>query len=253
MRSYQSFSLIITSIFTLIFLWWIISLFYRPEFLPNPFSVFTRVGSLFLSGDFYYHMYRTLFRIVIGFTIAMILSSVIGVAMGISKYVEKFLEIEVIIGLSVPALCWAAISIMWFGLKDSSAIFAIVVLTSPMIIVNILQGMKALDKEIIEMGNAFKANKKMIILHIVLPQLGPYILSSIRYGLGLAWKVVVIAEMMGLSNGIGYKISFWFGLFSMRDVLAWTISFTLIMVVIEYGIIGRIEKKLMVWRPGTIF
>jgi len=253
MRRYRSTILVVASILTVIFIWWIVSLFYRPEFLPSPFSVFQTVVKLFATGKFFFHMYKTLIRILIGFTLAMVLSTFLGVVMGISKYVEKFFEAEVLIGLTIPALCWAAISIMWFGLKDASAIFAIIALITPMITVNILQGMKALDKDVIEMGKAFKSNKKMIIQHIVLPQLVPYFFASIRFGLGLAWKVVVIAEMMGLSNGIGYMISFWFGLFSMKDVLAWTISFTLVMFVIEYGIIRSFEKRFTRWRPVTAF
>ena len=253
MGKYRSISLVASSILAVIFLWWIISLFYRPEFLPSPILVFQAVVKLFATGKFFFHMYKTVIRIVIGFTLAMVISTILGVIMGISKHVEKFFEAIVLIGLTIPALCWAAISIMWFGLKDASAIFAITALITPMITVNILQGMKALDKDVIEMGKVFKANKKMIVQHIVLPQLVPYFFASIRFGLGLAWKVVVIAEMMGLSNGIGYMISFWFGLFSMKDVLAWTISFTLVMFVIEYGIVRNFEKRLTHWRPVTVF
>lgn len=253
MGKYRSIGLVVTSILAVIFVWWIISLFYRPEFLPSPFLVFQVVVKLFATGEFFFHMYKTVIRIAIGFTLAMVISTILGVIMGISRHVEEFFEAEVLIGLTIPALCWAAISIMWFGLKDASAIFAITALITPMITVNILQGMKTLDKDVIEMGRAFEVNKKMIVQHIVLPQLVPYFFASTRFGLGLAWKVVVIAEMMGLSNGIGYMISFWFGLFSMKDVLAWTISFTLVMFVIEYGIIRNFEKRLTRWRPVAVF
>lgn len=199
-------------------------------------------------GDFLYHMSKTMIRVLIGFACSMILSLVAGVCMGIWKNVEQFMEPGVLIGLTIPALCWAAISVMLFGLSEITAVFTIVVLVTPMITVNILAGMKALDRDLTEMARAFGAGRKLIIREIVVPQLLPYLVAGMRFGLALSWKVVVIAEMMGLSNGIGYQISYSFGVFSMRDVLAWTLSFTGIMFVIEYGIIGRLEKRWSRWR-----
>jgi len=246
---YISLLLLTLSIFGFITIWWILSLFFKPEFFPSPFLVFGEVKSIFVMGDFFKHMGKTLVRIILGFSISMILSLFLGIIMGKSYYVEKLLEPEILIGLTIPALAWSIISIMWFGLKDTAAVFAIVMLITPMITVNILQGVKNLDKSLIEMGMSFKANKKMILREIVIPQLMPYILAGSRFGLGLAWKVVVIAEMLGLTNGIGYMIAFWFGMFSMKGVLAWTLSFTIVMFILEYGILAPLEKKWAQWRP----
>jgi NitT/TauT family transport system permease protein len=198
-------------------------------------------------------MYYTLLRIVSGFALAMLISLALGVAMGSSRYVEKFFEAEILVGLTIPALAWAVISIMWFGLKDFAAIFAITVLITPAITLNVVQGMKNLDKSLIEMAKAFEADRTLVIRSIVIPQLLPYLFAATRFGLGLAWKTVVIVEMLGLSNGIGYMIAFWFGMFSMKDILAWTLSFTLVMLAFEYGLLGRLEKWAMRWRPTISF
>jgi len=183
----------------------------------------------------------------------MLISIILGVAMGRSRYVEKFFEAEILVGLTIPALAWAVLSIMWFGLKDFAAIFAITVLITPVITLNVVQGMKNLDKGLLEMAKVFGSNKRLVIRSIVIPQLLPYLFAAARFGLGLAWKSVVIVEMLGLSNGIGYMIAFWFGMFSMKDVLAWTLAFTLIMLMFEYGLLGPLEKWAMRWRPTISF
>ena len=172
--------------------------------------------------------------------------------MSTGKKIEAFLETYVLVGLTIPALAWSIISVMWLGLNDFAAIFAIVVLTVPMITLNIAQGIKNIDKQLLEMAEVFRSTKRVTFRKIVLPQLLPYILSSSRYGLGLAWKTVVIVEMLGLTDGIGYMIAHWFSLFSMKKVIAWTFLFTAIMLVVEYGVFARIENRLMKWRPKII-
>ena len=118
-----------------------------------------------------------------------------------------------------------------------------------MITVNIWEGAKAIDKELLEMGIAFKADRGMIVKDIILPQLVPYLFASIRYGFALAWKMVVVAEMLGQNKGIGFMMNYSFGVFSMEGVLAWTIAFTMVMIILEYAIFRLLERRATRWRP----
>jgi NitT/TauT family transport system permease protein len=188
-------------------------------------------------------------RVFVGFIIAFALSTILAIAMGTNKLIEKFFELWVVIGLTIPGLAWAIISLIWFGITEMSAIFAILVIISPMITVTILEGVKALDLDLLDMARIFRASKWLIIKDIIIPQLIPYFLSATRFGLAFAWKVVVISELLGLSNGIGYMINYSYGLFSMIGVLAWTISFTIIMFLLEFILIRPAEKKVTRWRP----
>jgi NitT/TauT family transport system permease protein len=190
----------------------------------------------------------TMMRVLVGFSCALALSLAIGIAMGVWRSVETFLEPGVLIGLTIPALCWTAIAVMLLGLGEGPAIFSIIVLVTPMITVNVLAGMKALDRQLIEMAKAFGANRRVILREVVFPQLLPYVLAGSRYGLGLSWKVVVIAEMMGLSSGIGYQIAFSYGMFSLAKVFAWTVSFSAVMFGIEYGLMRPLEKRWTKWQ-----
>ena len=90
-----------------------------------------------------------------------------------------------------------------------------------------------------------------IIRKIIFPQLLPHILASMRYALGICWKICTTVELIGMSSGVGYQLNYWFGLFSMAQVFAWTLLFLLVMFAIEYLLFKPLEKRLTRWRTGV--
>ncbi len=239
-----------SSVAAILIVWWVVSFFSPAAFIPGPYIVLAEVVKIFASGEFFVNMSHTLIRVIVGFVGAFLVSIVIGMLMGVNRNVEQFFEVEVLVGLTIPGLAWAMITLLWFGITEMAAISAIFLIVLPMITVNMWEGTKALDKEIVEMGMAFRASKGMLVRDVVLPQLVPYIFASIRFGFALAWKVVVLAEMLGQNTGIGYKVNESFGLFSMEGVLAWTISFTIIMIILEFGLVKLLERRATRWRPA---
>lgn len=229
--------------------WQLVSLFYSPTYLPGPVPVFQEIYKIIMSGEFVYHMFWTLERVVLGLLASFAVALVIGIAMGLNQYWEVVFDGPVLVGLTVPGLAWSIIGLMLFGLSEATQIFAIFMVVTPILAVNLWEGTKAIDKKLIEMALVFRAPKRTIIKKVVLPQLVPFGLAAVRLGLALAWKTVVIAETFGAANGIGYKIIQSRELLSMRGVLAWTLSFTLVMIILEFGLIKTVEAKLTAWRP----
>lgn len=233
--------------------WAAVARLFPPALLPGPAAVLGRVGTILVSGQFAFHMAHTLIRVGVGFVAAFVVSLAFGILMGVNRTAEKFFEIEVLIGLTVPSLAWAVVALMWFGISELAPIFTIFIVILPLITVNMWQGTKALDQDLNEMARAFRVTRAEIVREVVVPQLVPYLLASTRFGLSLAWKVAVIAEMLGISNGIGYMIHYAFGVFSMEEVLAWTISFTLVMIALEYGLLNPLEARITRWRRTVAF
>jgi NitT/TauT family transport system permease protein len=238
-----------TSILSMVVIWWLLSLISVKTVFPPPWTVFLEVWNILSTGEFLQHMIKTTIRILVGFTFSMVISFLISELMNKGEKLEAFIGTYVLIGLTIPALAWGIICVMWFGLNDLAAIIAIIVLTVPMIAFTLVQGIKAIDKKLLEMAEIYHARREMVIRKIILPQLLPSIFSSSRYGLGLAWKTVVIVEMLGLTDGIGYMIYHSFSVLNMKKVIAWTFLFTVIMLILEYGIIAPIENRLTKWRP----
>jgi NitT/TauT family transport system permease protein len=207
------------------------------------------VGSIVTSGSFLSEMGATLRRVGVGFGIAMLVSIPLGILMGTVKWLESFFEPPVILGLTMPGLVWAVMAIMFFGLNETSAYAAVAVTILPMLTISLWQGTKSIEKDLIDMSTVFHASAWSKVTDVILPQLISHILAAIRYGLGLAWKVVVVVEMFGFSNGVGYQVVRGFNIFSMKTVLAWAITFLVVMIVIEFGIIGCLESRVTRWRP----
>jgi NitT/TauT family transport system permease protein len=237
------------SIATLILIWWVLSLFFPPTLIPKPWDTFVEVGEIVTSGNFFSEMGATLRRVLGGFAIAMVVSVPLGILMGTLRSLESFFEPPVILGLTMPGLIWAVLMIMFFGLNETSAYAAVAVTIFPMLAISVWQGTKSIDKDLIDMSTVFHAGVWSKVVDVILPQLVSHLLAAIRYGLGLAWKVVVVVEMFGFSNGVGYQVARGFNVFSMKSVLAWAITFLVVMIVIEFGMIGYLERSVTRWRP----
>jgi NitT/TauT family transport system permease protein len=239
----------IGSIAAMIFVWWGMTLLFPPTLVPHPIETFGEVAAIMSTGDFFHEMGATLRRVGVGFGIAMLVAIPLGILMGTVRSLEHFFEPPVILGLTMPGLIWAVLAIMFFGLNETSAYAAVSITICPMLAISLWQGTKSIDKDLIDMSTAFHASPWSKIVDVILPQLISHILAAIRYGLGLAWKVVVVVEMFGFSNGVGYQVVRGFNTFSMKAVLAWAITFLIVMIIIEFGFIGWLENRVTRWRP----
>lgn len=219
--------------------------------LPGPIAVADRLVDVVLYEDFFRHTSATIYRVLVGLVLSVFLAVAVGVPMGRSRLFERFFETYVLLGLTVPGLAWALIAIMVFGIGNSAPIFAITVTATPMIVLNMWQGTKSIDRDLLQMAVAFRANRWDVFRHVVFPQIVPYVLAGTRLGFALAWKIVVISEMFGLSSGIGYALNINFSRFSIAGIIAWTVAFTVVMGLFEFLLFRPVEKRVTRWRPST--
>jgi NitT/TauT family transport system permease protein len=236
------------AVLSVVAVWWLLYLIY-PRLLPSPVSTVREAVRLVSDGTFFFHMYQSLRRVFVGFIVAMFFSVGVGIYMGTVVMGERFFQPLVVLGLTIPGLMWALIAVMLFGINEWSPYFAVTVTIFPMLVINIWAGVKSLDKELIDMSRVFHFTPWMKISQVIIPQLVPNIFAATRYGLGLAWKVVVVVEMFGTSNGVGYQVMKSYQVFNMEGVIAWTLTFVVAMIVIEYGAINFAERRLTAWRP----
>jgi len=241
----------IYSVAVLLAAWVGFSLVFSEQIIPGPIPVFEAIVDNMQSGDGLFHLYKTVSRVVLGLTMAMFLGTGLGLVMGLSIKGEKFFESWVMVGLTIPAVVYAIICLLWFGLNDSAAVIAIGITAFPAVAINMWQGVKDIDMQLIAMGKAFRLPTRDLIRKIVLPQTVPYVLAATRYALGISWKIATTVELIGMSSGVGYMLHYWFGLFSMTQVFAWTLTFVLVLLFIEYVLINPFEKRATAWRPAV--
>jgi NitT/TauT family transport system permease protein len=241
----------ILSVVALLAVWFVLSLIFSATIVPDPWVVGKAMLENLGSRQTFYHLYKTLLRVGFGLVLTMLLGVAIGTAMGLSRKGEVFLDAWVMVGLTVPAIVYSIICLLWFGLNDLAAIVAIGAAAFPAVAISIWQGIKGIDTQLVSMGHAFHLGKTAIVRKIIFPQLLPHILASMRYALGICWKICTTVELIGMSSGVGYMLNYWFGLFSMTQVFAWTLLFLLVMFAIEYLLFKPVEKRLTRWRTGV--
>ena len=241
----------VSSFAVLLLLWFLLSAFFPPTVVPTPVEVGKTVLADLGTGEPFFHIAKTLLRVGLGLILAMLLGLGIGLVMGLSRKGEMFFDSWVMIGLTVPAIVYGMICLMWFGLNDFAAIIAIGITAFPAVAINIWQGVKAIDFRLVVLGKVCRMPRGSILRKLILPQLLPYLLSSSRYALGICWKICTTIELIGLSSGVGFMLNYWFGLFSMTQVFAWMLMFVAVMLAIEFVLFRPLEKRLTVWRPAA--
>jgi NitT/TauT family transport system permease protein len=229
-------------------LWEVMARVTASPLVPHVGEVLGEVRRLVIGGFALRQIGITLGRILAGFSVAFVISLVVGIAAARSVMFRRFCDPAIILGLTVPGLVWALLCVIWFGVGLTTPIVAIALGIGPVMVLHVLQGMKAVDSEIVEMAHVFKLSTRDKLVHIWIPSLIPHLIGGARVGLSLGWKVIVLVELFGLSNGVGYQLNSEFSSQNVAGVLAWTIVFWAVMVVIEYGVLQSLERASSKWR-----
>jgi NitT/TauT family transport system permease protein len=151
--------------------------------------------------------------------------------------------------LTVPSVCWAFLSVLWFGISNVAPILTIVLIVLPFVVLNVWEGTKAMEKSLIEMGHVYKADRSLMLRKVLIPQLMPYIFSSLRIALSLSWKIALVAEAFGAGNGVGQELINWFQDTRVDMMLAWGVSFMIVMVAIDLLVFRALARRAFAWRP----
>jgi len=236
------------SLAVLIAAWALTAALVQSRLLPGPLTVGTTILADIRSGELPFHMACTLGRVISSFAIAMLLGIAAGYAMGRSKAADRYADPWLIVLINMPALVTIIFAYVWIGLNETAAILAVAVNKLPNVIVVMREGARALDPEIDEMAKVFQFTAFRKIRHIVVPQLAPYLAASSRSGLSIVWKIVLVVELIGRPNGVGFVLGSAFSLFDMATILSYAICFIMLMLVIESLLVQPLERRANRWR-----
>ncbi|MEE2956483.1 MAG: ABC transporter permease [Pseudomonadota bacterium] len=229
-------------------IWHVVSLFFLPVFLPGPLWLLDLMIEVYSDPASYSVIWKTLTRIFKGLVLCMLIGTSIGLLMGIKKNFESFMDSWIMVLLTFPAICWAFLSVLWFGLSETAPLLTIVLIVFPFVSMNIWEGTKALEKELVDMATVYRANRWLMLRKVLIPQLMPYIFSAMRIALSLSWKIALVGEAFGVSSGVGQKLIYWFEDTRVDMMLTWGLSFMILMVVIEFVVFRLWERHTFAWR-----
>lgn len=236
------------SILIIFILWQTLALLINSDTFPTAVDVFKSLYFHLTQGELLYHLSITLLRVVITFFIAMLIGIFFGILMGEYKKVDNALDTLLVIGLNIPALVTIIICYIWFGLTDVAALLAVILNKVPTVIVTIREGARTIDLKYMQIAQVYKVSKYDTFTKIYLPQIYPYIMASARTGLSLIWKIVLVVELLGRSSGMGFQLSMFFQFFDIESIMAYSMAFIIVILLIETYILRPLEKKANKWR-----
>ena len=184
--------------------WWAISQTISDLVMPGPIAVGKTLVELFIDPIFLDDILISTIRVIGSVIISVLLGMVLALLpknypiteIIVQERIKPFLN-------SFPSVGWAILAVIWFGSSNFSVMFVQVAILTPFCLVNLTEGLKDLNQEVIEMGNSFSRNKYKIFFKITLPLLLPYIIAAIRIAYGVCWKIALVSELFGAEDGIG--------------------------------------------------
>src|SRR5450830_1262362 len=211
---------------------WLLASARVPSFvLPGPAKVWTALHTIAHSPSFWHDIGTTL-----------------GLALGSSKTLARFFEPILAIFNTVSSAIWAIFAILWFGISDATTVFVVFMTAMPLILTNVWKGAQTVDHSYVGLARSFRMSRLQILRKIYLPTILPYFFSGARLAFGFGWRVSLVAETLGSSDGIGYRLRQASDLVQSDQVFAWTALLITMMLVLEAGVLKPLENHLFRWK-----
>ncbi len=239
------------SFLALLLLWQIAAMLIAdPVLFPTPWKTLTTGYQHLVTGELLFSLVVTLARVAVAFFFAMALGSAIGIALGRSQPADAIFGGWLSIALNMPALVTIVLCYVWFGLSETAAIIAVTINKAPTVAAIMREGARTLDRQLLEATQVFGVSRWKVLRQVVLPQLAPSFIASARAGLALTWKIVLVVELLGRPNGVGFQIRTFFNTFDIASILAYSLAFIAIVLAIETFILQPIERRAGRWRAA---
>ncbi|MBB5325386.1 sulfonate transport system permease protein [Anoxybacillus tepidamans] len=223
--------------------------FVNPVFFPPPSLILINGWELYKSGILFQSVLSSTIRIFIGFVLGASFAVIIALLMGRMKKIEFwFTPIFNMIG-PIPALALLPLFIIWFGIGEIPKIVLIAWTTFFPVMTNTLDGIKSVNSSFIRSALSLGAKEHQIYTKIIIPSTLPSIMAGCQISLGLAFSALIVSEMMGAKNGLGYIIVDARNYMKMLNMYV-----AIVLIGLEYSffalVFKLIEKKLLSWRIG---
>jgi NitT/TauT family transport system permease protein len=232
-------------------IWWLSSLSVPHYILPGPARVWDALRLIIANGDLWNNLVVTLWRVAVGFIVAALVGLPFGIFFGANRRAGDFFEPVIPVLNTVSSAIWAIFAIIWFGISDATTIFVVFMTAMPLIITNVWQGTRTVNTDFIELAQALRMPRRKVMTKIYLPTILPYFFSGSRLAFGFSWRVSLVAETIGSSSGVGYRLRQAADLIRTDQVFAWTLTLVILMASIEMGVMKPLENYLFRWKKSV--
>lgn len=221
----------------------------NPMLFPGPISIFQDFYDIILSGELFHHLGISVMRAMTGFLLGGAAGLIIGIAVGLFRRTEHVLDPTIQMLRTVPLLAVTPLFILWFGFGELSKILLISMGAFFPLYVNSFLGVRNVDSKLFDVARVLQFSRFHQITKVVLPAAMPNILLGVRLSLSVSWLCLVVAELMGADQGIGYLI---------QDARAYLRTGVVFVGIFIFAIVGKLtdsfvrilEAKLLKWQDS---
>lgn len=222
-----------------------------PRILASPLSVLGELGSMLGSGELANHLAVSLLRVSLGLAIGVGSGATLGLLAGLSRAGDAAIDPLVQIKRTIPVVALTPLFIVWFGIGEATKIGLIAFATAFPVYLNLHQGIRGVDRRLLDAARSFGLSRLELVWHVVLPGALPSLLVGLRYSLSVAVLMLVIAEQVNATSGLGYLIN------DARETMRTDIIVVCLMIYALLGLGGdwlvrSIEKRALAWRPALV-
>ncbi|WP_413943054.1 ABC transporter permease [Bdellovibrio sp. HCB-162] len=201
------------------------------------------------SGELIHDLIASSYRVAVGFIIGAGLALPLGLLMGASTHIYDYFNPLIQVLRPIPPIAFIPLAILWFGLGDPPAVFLISLGAFFPVLMNTIVGVRAVDSIYIRAARNLGANPRVMFLKVILPAAMPYILSGVRIGIGTGFICMIVAEMIAVNNGLGYRILEAREYFWSDKIIAGMFSIGLLGLAIDTGV-SKLNNYLLRWHRG---
>ncbi|HUF95076.1 MAG TPA: ABC transporter permease subunit [Acidimicrobiia bacterium] len=201
-----------------------------------------------VTGVFWDHFLVTLQRFSIGLVVGFVIGVILGIGIGTFRFVKSLLNDIMLVFLALPAVIWAFLTVMWFGLGWEAPVYTVILASVPFVAVNVAQGVRAVSPELHEMSDAFRIPRQSRLRHLMLPAISGYLFTGLRFAVIIGWNAVLLAEWFGSTNGVGWRARFWYDAARYRGFLGWVIVFIIFIFLLDGFVMRPLQRRAFRWR-----
>ncbi|MDQ1243943.1 MAG: NitT/TauT family transport system permease protein [Campylobacterota bacterium] len=238
----------VASILLFIALWDVGNQAWGDLVLPSPLETFKTLSLMLQDDAVIAEIQTTLYRASVGFGVALLLGTALGLIAGFFATASMMSRPIVTILVGMPPIAWIVLAMIWFGMGDETVIFTVTVASFPIIFVGALQGTRTLDGDLKEMAESFNFPWRMKFINVYFPHIFSYVFPAWVSGLGMAWKIVIMAELLATSNGIGASLAVARSQLDTPTALSIVVIMIASLMFIEYIILEPIKREVELWR-----
>jgi NitT/TauT family transport system permease protein len=232
----------------IVLLWALLGALFPTVIFPSPGETLQALALLARQGVLANAVLVTLGRIVLAFGLSTVAGVGLGILAGLQPRVHGFLKPSADLAMAAPPITWLVLALVWFGTGAAAPIFTVIVVATPVIFANAYAGVRAVDRQLVEMAHVYGARRRDLLQDIYLPAMSPHLFAGLGVAISMGVRVGVMGELLGSDSGIGSALALARIYLDTPQVFAWVLVTVALLIVLEGVLIRPLQHYAERWR-----